>query len=91
MPRWVIDLLACWQGRLGRHQHVEIWKAIPHCLMWCLWRERNVHTFEDCKQNVLALKLQFLQTLFDWMIATDLFSFSFFLDFIDSCSSVLIL
>ena len=45
-----------------------------------------MHNFEDCKQNVLALKLQFLQTLFDWMIATDLFSFSFFLDFIDSCS-----
>ena len=35
MPRWVVDLLDRWQGRMGRHRHIEIWKAIPHCLMWC--------------------------------------------------------
>jgi hypothetical protein len=40
MPRRVVDLLACWQGRLGQHRNCVIWRAIPHCLMWCLWRER---------------------------------------------------
>jgi hypothetical protein len=53
MPRQVVDLLTCWQGSWGRHRHIEIWKAIPHCLMWCLWRERNARTFEDCEQNIL--------------------------------------
>uniref|UniRef100_A0A2N9EY67 Anaphase-promoting complex subunit 5 n=1 Tax=Fagus sylvatica TaxID=28930 RepID=A0A2N9EY67_FAGSY len=33
MPRRVVDLLACWQGKLGKHQNIEIWKAIPHCLI----------------------------------------------------------
>jgi hypothetical protein len=45
MPRRVVDLLTCWQGELGRHRHIEIWKAVPHCLMWCLWKERNAHIF----------------------------------------------
>ena len=33
MPRRVVDLLACWQGKLGKNQNIEIWKAIPHCLI----------------------------------------------------------
>jgi hypothetical protein len=41
MPKRVIDLFYCWQGKFGWHQNITIWKAIPHCLMWCLWRERN--------------------------------------------------
>jgi hypothetical protein len=86
MPRWVVDLLACWQGKLGRHQNIEIWKAIPHCLMWCLWRERNARTFEDCERNVLELKLVFFRTLFDWMTTTGLLSFLSFLEFFYHCS-----
>jgi hypothetical protein len=45
MPRRVVDLLTCWQGKLGRHRHIEIWKAVPHCLMWCHWKERETHVF----------------------------------------------
>ena len=41
MPGKIIDLLACWQGCLGRHRHNVIWKCIPHCLTWCIWREHN--------------------------------------------------
>ena len=41
LPRDVVDLLACWQGRVERHRNNTIWKAIPHCLMWCIWHERN--------------------------------------------------
>ena len=42
MPRRVVDMFACWQGSLGLHQNIVIWKAIPYCVMWCIWRERNV-------------------------------------------------
>ena len=35
MPSSVLELLACWQGRFGRHCSSEFWNAIPHCLMWC--------------------------------------------------------
>jgi hypothetical protein len=46
MPRTVKDLITCCPGALGRRRHAEIWRIIPHCLMWCLWRERNLRTFE---------------------------------------------
>jgi hypothetical protein len=82
MPRKVVELLWCWQGSLGRHR--EIWKATPHCLMWCLWRERNARTFEDCELNIVDLKLVFYRSLYEWMRATGLFSCSF-IEFFDLC------
>ncbi len=59
----VLALLACWQGQFRWHQSIEIWKTIPHCLMWCLWRERNSRLLEDCEMNILDLR--FLRTLLD--------------------------
>ena len=41
MPKSVVGLLACWQGWFGPPWNVHVWIIIPHCLMWCLWRERN--------------------------------------------------
>ncbi len=64
-----------------------IWKVVPHWLVWCLWRERIARSFEGCELSIINLKMQFLQTLFDWMLAIGLFSFSSFLEFLDSCSS----
>ena len=86
MAKRVIDLFNCWQGSLGRHQNFVIWKAIPHCLMWCLWRERNARVFEGCEICVLELKLQFYHFLMDWMSAIGLVRFTNILEFIDSCS-----
>jgi hypothetical protein len=82
MPRQVRELIDCWQKGLGRHQHSLIWKAIPHCLMWCLWRECNMRSSEDTEMGIPDLKLLLFQTLFDWMNATGLFSFSSLQDFL---------
>jgi hypothetical protein len=83
MPKRVIDLFHCWLGSVGRNS--VIWKAIPHCIMWCLWRERNARTFEDCELSVVELKLHFYRSLLDWMSATGLFRLSNMLDLIDYC------
>jgi hypothetical protein len=85
MPARVRDLFDCWLGKMGKYPIHMIWRAVPHCLMWCLWRERNLRTFEGCEQHVAELKLLFLRTLFEWMASTRLFGFSSFLEFIDSC------
>jgi hypothetical protein len=53
--------------------------------VWCLWRERNSRIFEDCDLSIPDLRLLFLHTLFDWMMATGLFSFHTFLEFLDHC------
>ena len=41
MPRSVIDLFWSWMGNRGRHSSILIWKMIPHCLVWYIWREHN--------------------------------------------------
>ena len=63
MPMSVVELLACWQGRFGRHRNGYIWIAVPHCLMWCIWKERNSRCFEDNDCSMPDLKLLFFRTL----------------------------
>ena len=87
MPCQVRGLIDCWQRGLLRHQFSSIWKALPHCLMWCLWRERNMRSFENTELGSLDLKLLFLRTLYDWIPVLGLFSVSSLQDFLVSCNS----
>ena len=85
MPRRVTDLLYCWPG-LPKQKAGDIWRLIPHCIMWCLWRERNARCFEDCEMPIQDLKNFVLNTLWKWAAAQGLVSGSSLLDFIDTCS-----
>ena len=51
MPKSVVGI-ACWQGWFGHHQNGHIWIIVPHCLMWCLWRERISRCFEDSERSI---------------------------------------
>ena len=84
MLHTVLGLLGCWQGRVGRHRNGYIWSIIPHCLMWCLWRERNSRCFEDIERSILDLKFLFFRTLRDWLFALQRQSFPSFIDFLGS-------
>ena len=86
MLRRVIDLFVCWQRRLGSQQRSVIWRAVPHCLMWCIWKERNARTFEGCEKSIVELKLYFMRCLSEWLLATGSFSFSNLFEFLDLCS-----
>ena len=33
IPKTLVELLACRQGKFGRHRNGVIWMAVPHCLM----------------------------------------------------------
>jgi hypothetical protein len=46
MSRRVIDLFACW-WKSGRPRSAAIWKMVPICILWCVWKERNRRCFED--------------------------------------------
>ena len=85
MPSRVIDLLACWKGSSVRKVLCVIWRAVPLCLMWMLWRERNRTAFEDSEKSSLEPKMIFLRVLCDWMDALSGHSFPSILDFVDSC------
>jgi len=41
MPGSVLDLLSAWGTLLGRGPVHHIWKQVPLCVLWGLWRERN--------------------------------------------------
>ena len=86
MPKHVIEVFCCWQGSMGRHKNMVIWKAIPHCLMWCIWRERNARIFEGCELSIAELKQLFYRLLMEWMTAIGLVRFSNLIEFIDFCS-----
>jgi hypothetical protein len=40
MPRRVVDLFACWWTG-GCSRSAVVWKTVPCCLLWCLWREQR--------------------------------------------------
>ena len=67
MPKFVIELLACWQGLFGCHHNGYIRIIVPHCLMWCIWKERNSRCCEDSERSMPDLKLFFFRTLLDWL------------------------
>jgi hypothetical protein len=65
LPRQVADLLFGWHNWFGKH-HSHIWNLIPLCLMWTVWRERNLRTFEDLSTSPDQLLGTFVTSLFDW-------------------------
>ena len=45
-------------------QHnIVIWRFVPHCLMWCIWREWNSRSFEGREQSIIKLKSFFFFSL----------------------------
>ena len=65
MPQSVANLFASWQGPFGRRCNIDLWRAIPHCVLWCLWQEKNIRCFEGTEQSILEIK-SLLHSLFDW-------------------------
>ena len=86
MPKFVVELLVCWQGRFGCHRNGHIWMIIPHCRMWCIWRERNSKSFEDTEHFMPDLKFFFFRTLLDWLTALRNLSFFSIVDLLDLCN-----
>jgi hypothetical protein len=49
MPRRVVNLFACWWND-GSTRSIVVWKIVPMCFLWRLWKEMNDRCFEDCKK-----------------------------------------
>ena len=86
IPKSVFNLLAAWQGCFGNHRNGIIWKAVPHCVMWCIWRERHTRSFEDLERNLLDFKMFILRTLLDWISSLGCFSLSSIFNLMDLCT-----
>jgi hypothetical protein len=88
MPRRGSALLACWKGRVNRRDLEIVWNLTPSCLIWCIWREKNARSFEDCLKMRSNLQLCFLKSLFEWIYANAFLNISNFVHFcaLLSCS-----
>jgi hypothetical protein len=82
MPRSVLDLLSAWGTLLGRGPVHRVWKQVPLCVLWGLWRAR---LFEDVEVQAGALCRNMLNMLFFWVSANGLGSMSY-ADFLLTCS-----
>jgi hypothetical protein len=88
MPGSVRELFACWWMR-GRSRNAVVWKMIPLCLMWCIWRKCNARCFEDMARSFEELLHYFLFTLYSWAVgwlAPFVISFHDFLSHFSSSS-----
>ena len=74
MPQRVVDLLDCWACNFRRHCNIVIWRFVPHCLMWCIWRERNSRSFEGRERSIVEFKSFFFFTLLEWCLVLPSFS-----------------
>ena len=52
-----------WHGSFVGKRREKAWKAAHLCLMWTLWKERNVRAFNDVERSDQAIKYSFLYNL----------------------------
>ena len=88
MPQRVVDLLDCWSCNFRQHRNIVIWRMVLHCLMWCIWREWNLRSFEDCEWSILEFKSFFIFTLLEWCLVLPSFSCSSLPGLLDHCTLV---
>jgi hypothetical protein len=67
MPRRVIDLFACW-WKSGRPMSAVIWKMVPICIFWGVWREINLRCFENLESFMEYILASFFRTLYLWTV-----------------------
>lgn len=60
MPKMVVQILACWQGKFHNNSGVRVWKAAALCILWTIGRERNSRTFDGVERPILVIKQSML-------------------------------
>jgi len=67
MPQSVLDLLTTWGAFRGHGLAKNVWRLVPHCVLWSIWRERNARLFEDVETVMVVLRKRLLNTLYLWI------------------------
>ena len=65
-PRMVCQCLLAWQSVSVGKKRKKVWMAVPLCLFWTLWMERNRVVFENEAPSDHRMKSFFLFTLWAW-------------------------
>ena len=60
LPETVKEALTSWRGSFVGKKRKQIWKSIPLCIFWTVWKERNRLAFRGGVVNVQRLKNSFV-------------------------------
>ncbi|RVW44612.1 Heat shock protein 90-5, chloroplastic [Vitis vinifera] len=86
-PETVKEALTSWRGSFVGKKRKQIWKSIPLCIFWTVWKERNRLAFRGGVVNVQRLKNSFVCNLWNWAkvyLGEEAFSLIGFLEWIAS-------
>ena len=65
-PEKVKEALFCWWGPFVGKKRKKIWKSIPLCIFWTVWKERNRLAFRGGSLAIQTLKNSFVCSLWSW-------------------------
>ena len=65
-PKTVKETLLSWKGSFIGKKRKNMWKYVPPCIFWTVWKERNHITFRDGIIDVQKLKHSFVYNLWSW-------------------------
>ena len=62
-PKTVKEVLTSWKGPFVGKKRKKVWKSIPLCIFWTVWKERNRLAFRGGVLNIQKLKNFFVCNL----------------------------
>ena len=65
-PFSVRQVLLAWQGTKVGKKRKKVWRAMPQCLFWAVWCERNRVVFDNETFSIYRLKNSFICSLWSW-------------------------
>ena len=84
-PKTIKDALLSWNGYFVGKNRRYMWKFVPLCIFWIVWKERNLIAFRDGTVDVQKLKHSFVYKLWSWnslFIGEEISSLTGFLDWV---------
>ena len=66
LPFTVRDTLLSWYVSFKDKKHRNVWWAIPLCLFWTVWKERNRIVFDNEALSTQRLKNSFVCNILSW-------------------------
>ena len=65
-PKTIKDALLNWKGSFVGKKRSKVWKSIPVCIFWTVWKKRNCLAFRNGSLAVQRLKHSIVSNLWDW-------------------------
>ena len=60
LPSSVKETLTSWHRSFVGRKGKKVWRAVPLCLFWTIWKEMNSKVFENNKHFIHRIKLNFV-------------------------------